>query len=139
MRPFLLLVTLAAMVQSARAATPGPLSGTWQLTNVQGFGSGRVSPGTAYLVVSGGAVQGRFGCGTFAGSAQAAENRVRLDVRPLTPAPGDRCPFAIPEAFLGALNASEQYVMSEGAGQLVLFSKAARLTFERPGGSGDGR
>ncbi|WP_216319708.1 META domain-containing protein [Deinococcus aestuarii] len=133
MRPLLLLLTLTALGPTARAATSAPLSGTWQLTNVQGFGSGRVSPGTAYLVINGDTAQGRFGCGGFAGSTRAAASRVEINVRALTPAPGERCPFVIPEAFLGALNGAEQYVLSEGAGQLMLFSRTTRLTFERPG------
>ncbi|WP_102127083.1 META domain-containing protein [Deinococcus planocerae] len=139
MRPFLLPLALATLLPAAHAATASPLSGTWQLTHVQGLGGGHVSPGTAYLVIADGTVQGRFGCGGFDGSAQAADSRVALNVRPLAPTPGERCPFAIPEAFLAALNGAEQYVVGGGAGQLVLFSKTTRLTFERPGGSGDER
>lgn len=133
MRPALLLLALLTTCSAARAATPGALGGFWQLTNVQGPGRGPVSPGTAYLMISGGTVQGRFGCGAFAGSAEAADHRIRLDVQPVTSAPAGPCPLTPPEAFLVTLNSSEQYVVSEAKGQLVLFSKTARLTFERPG------
>lgn len=133
MRSSLLWLTLAAALSTAQAQTPASLQGTWQLTNVQGPGRGRVSPGTGYLVLSEGTVRGRFGCGGYAGSIEAADHGLKLRVRPLAPATDDRCPFAVPVSVLDGLNGAERYVLSGDARTLVLFSKTTRLTFVRPG------
>ncbi|MEF2280238.1 hypothetical protein V3W47_18240 [Deinococcus sp. YIM 134068] len=127
----LLALTLAATLPTARAGTPDPLNGTWQLTHAQGL-RGAVSPGTSALWVAGGTVRGRFGCGAYAGTIEAAQSRVRISVQPLAPDPAARCPLTPPSVFEDGLNAAEAYVVSENVGQLVLFSGTTRLIFERP-------
>jgi len=58
---------------------------------------------------------------------------VLVRVAPLPPRPEERCLLAVPGAFHAALNSVGRYVVSEDTQHLVVFSRTARLTFQRIG------
>jgi hypothetical protein len=67
----------------------------------------------------------------FAGALAAARNAVQIQIEVLPSKPTERCPYAVHSAFHDDLNAATQYTLSSR--YLTVFSKMARLTFERVG------
>ena len=131
----LILTLLLSTITLARAApgNPAPMNGIWKLAGLHESAPGNpnlIMP-TGELFVVNGQVNGRSGCGRFAGTLTAAQNVVHIQIEALPPKPTERCLYAVQGAFHDDLNAATQYVL--GSHSLILFSDTARLTFERIG------
>ncbi|UQN04866.1 META domain-containing protein [Deinococcus sp. QL22] len=130
---FLLLPGLLITGLASAQAVPAPLNGIWQLKDMKVFGKTEPNLPLTQLVISGGQLGGNIGCGTYSGTIAAANNQLKIRVMPLPPRPNERCLYALPGAFHGALNASESYIISGDTQLLVLFSKTTQLTLKRIG------
>ncbi|THF70327.1 META domain-containing protein [Deinococcus sp. Arct2-2] len=130
---FLLLPFLLLASSATAQAVPAPLNGIWQLNDLTVFGKAQTALPSTQLVISGGQLRGMIGCGTYSGTIAAANNQIKLQVTPLPPRANERCLYALPGAFHGALNASGHYIISGDTRVLVLFSTTTRLTFQRIG------
>ncbi len=126
--PYFLLISLAPA-----QSVPAPVNGIWQLNDMKVFGKAETTLPSTQLVISGGQLRGMIGCGTYAGTIAAANNQIKIQVKPLPPRPNERCLYALPGAFHTALNTSGNYIISGDTQVLVLFSKTTRLTFKRIG------
>ncbi|WP_407570234.1 META domain-containing protein [Deinococcus altitudinis] len=134
--PLLALVafgTVQTLATVQAAGNPAPLNGIWALTGAsEGDGSSsRGASPSGQLVIVNGQLHGNYGCGRFQGTLEAAHNEVTVQATSLPPRANERCLFVVRYAFLNDLNAARQYTVSRN--HLVLFSKTARLTFERLG------
>ncbi|ULH16038.1 META domain-containing protein [Deinococcus sp. KNUC1210] len=129
---FPLLVAAAGFV-SAQPGNPAPMNGIWQLiqVNENGSSSTKLSQPAGQLFIVSGNIRGNYGCGRYEGTIEAARNVVHITADPLPPKPTERCLYAVRGAFHADLTAATQYTLSRN--HLVLFSKSARLTFERIG------
>ena len=127
------LVFAASSVALAQPGNPAPMNGIWKLIQVNDASPSTpalVQPAGELFIVSGN-IRGSYGCGRYEGSIDAARNAVHISAAPLAPRPTERCLFAVRGAFHDDLNAAAQYTLSRD--HLILFSKTARLTFERVG------
>ncbi len=122
------LVLLTAAGSSL--AVPAPLLGIWALAPATRGVDDRPSP-EVRVVISNGAVRGTYGCGRFDGTISAEANRVRIVVRPLPPAPNERCVYVNDQPIVRQLNLVSHYAVSSQ--RLVLFLKGQRLQFDRIG------
>ena len=128
--PFL---ALAALGTVQAAGNPAPLNGIWSLTGVSGAAgstSHALSP-AGRLVIVNGQLHGTYGCARFEGTLDAEHNEATIQTRTLPPRATERCLFVLRNDVVSGLNAARQYTVSRS--HLVLFSKTARLTFERTG------
>lgn len=128
--PFL---AVAALGTVQAAGNPAPLNGIWSLTGVStasGNASHALSP-AGQLVIVNGQLHGTYGCARFEGTLDAERNEASIGTRTLPHRANERCLFVIRNDLLSGLNAARQYTVSRT--HLVLFSKSARLTFERIG------
>jgi len=133
MRRLVFLSLLLPWTAAAQAGNPAPLNGIWQLTQFSGSAPKPAADLTpeARLFIVNGQLSGSYGCGTFRGSLSAERNTARIDIEALPPKANVRCLFAVKGDFHRAMNAVTQYTLSRQ--HLVLFSKTARLVFERIG------
>jgi META domain len=128
----LLLLTVLSVAQAA--SNPAPLNGIWTLTGVSEAApkNPAFAPKSAgELVIVNGQLSGNYGCGRFQGTLNAAHNAAKISAEALPPRATERCVFAVHNPALSGLNAAEQYTVSQN--YLVVFSKAARLTYRRVG------
>ncbi|WP_019586605.1 hypothetical protein [Deinococcus apachensis] len=127
MRVLPLLTALCVSV--AQAEVPAALNGIWtveQTAPVNGTPAPRVE-----VFISGSSLRGSFGCGKFAGTLSAGDNRVRMAVASLPPAPNERCLYAANLPLVRELNVATRYVVTRD--HLVLFSGTSRLVLTRIG------
>ncbi|WP_161884346.1 META domain-containing protein [Deinococcus alpinitundrae] len=133
MRRLVFLFLLLPWTATAQAGNPAPLNGIWQLTQFSGSAPTPVAglnPETRLFIVNG-QLSGSYGCGTFRGTLSAERNTAQVNIDALPPKANVRCLFAVKGDFHRAMNAVTQYTLSRE--HLVLFSKTARLVFERIG------
>ena len=133
MRFLLPLLFAATSTAVAQSSNPAPMNGIWKLIQVNDSSASTptlVQPAGELFIVSG-KLRGTYGCGRYEGSIDAARNAVHISAAPLAPRPTERCLFAVRGAFHDDLNAASQYTLSRD--HLILFSRSARLTFERVG------
>ncbi|GGQ93052.1 META domain-containing protein [Deinococcus ruber] len=109
------------------------MNGIWKLiqVNENGASSTKLSQPAGELFIVSGKIRGNYGCGRYEGTIEAAHNVVHISAEPLAPRPTERCLYAVRGAFHADLTAATQYTLSRT--HLVMFSKSARLTFERIG------
>lgn len=133
MRLFLTLLLSAATLAGAAPGNPAPMNGIWKLTALHEAVPDRekLDKSAVQLTVVNGQLRGTYSCGRFAGTLAAARNAVQVQIEVLPPKPTERCPYAVHSAFHDDLNAATQYTLSPR--YLTMFSKTARLTFERIG------
>ena len=133
MRLILPLLLTVSGLAAAQPGNPAPMNGIWKLIQVNETAAinPRLVQPAGELFIVGGKIRGTYGCGRYEGTIEASRNVVHISAEPLAPRPTERCLFAVRGAFHADLNAATQYTLSRT--HLVLFSRSARLTFERVG------
>ncbi|MGY2893677.1 META domain-containing protein [Deinococcus sp. UYEF24] len=125
--------TVQTLATVQASGNPAPLNGIWALTGASeasGNNSRAANP-SGQLVIVDGQLHGSYGCARFEGTLEASHNGAVIEASVLPPRAGERCLFVVRHPVLDDLNAARQYTVSQN--HLVLFSKTARLTFERVG------
>ena len=133
MKRLVSLFLLLSWTAAAQTGNPAPLNGIWRLTQFSGSvpkPAAGLNPEARLFIVNG-QLSGSYGCGTFKGTLAAERNAARINIEALPPKANVRCLFAVKGDFHRAMNAVTQYTLSRE--HLVLFSKTARLVFERIG------